>query len=103
MVSEESNLALKNLGARLKSVRLDRNESQARFAARMGVSVPTFRNMEKGDPAVRIGLWVEALWILDRLEDLKSVLEKRESLFDQYDKRKAVKERQRASGKRTQI
>jgi len=59
--------------------------------------------MEKGDPAVRIGLWVEALWILDRLEDLKSVLKKRESLFDQFDKRKAVKERQRASGKRKQI
>jgi len=103
MVSEKSILALKNLGARLKSVRLDRNESQARFAARMGVSVPTFRNMEKGDPAVRIGLWVEALWILDRLEDLKSLLKKRESLFDQFDKINTVKERQRASGKSKKI
>ncbi len=103
MLSEESDLALNNLGARLKSVRLDRNESQARFAARMGVSVPTLRNMEKGDPAVRIGLWVDALWILDHLEDLKSVLKTRGSLFDQFDKRKAVKERQRASGKRKQV
>ena len=103
MVSEESNLALKNLGARFKSARLDRNESQARFAARIGVSVPTLRNMEKGDPAVGIGLWVEALWILDHLKDLESVLKKRESLFDQFDKRRAVKERRRASGKRKQI
>ena len=100
MLSEESDLALNNLGARFKIVRLDRNETQARFAARMGISVPTFRNMEKGDPAVRIGLWVEALWILDHLEDLKSVLKKRESLFDQFDKNKGIKTRQRASGKR---
>ena len=49
-------MALTKLGERLKSVRLDRNETQDRFAARMGVSVPTLRNMEKGDPAVRI--WV---------------------------------------------
>ena len=103
MVSEESDLALKSLGARFKSARLDRNESQARFAARMGVSIPTLRNMEKGDPAVRIGLWVEALWILDHLKDLKSVLKIREPLFDQFDKSKAVKVRQRASGKRKQI
>jgi len=59
--------------------------------------------MKKGDPAVRIGPWVEALWILDRLEDLKSALKKRESLFDQFDKRKTAKERQRTSGKRKQI
>ena len=100
MLSEESDLALNNLGARLKIVRLDRNETQARFAARMGISVPTLRNMEKGAPAVRIGLWVEALWILDHLGDLKSILKKRESLFDQFDKKEGVKMRRRASGKR---
>ncbi|MBW2708935.1 MAG: helix-turn-helix transcriptional regulator [Deltaproteobacteria bacterium] len=103
MLSEESDLVLNNLGARLKSARLDRNESQARFAARLGISIPTLRNMEKGDPAVRIGLWVEALWILDHLGDLKSVLKKQESLFDQFDKEKTVKMRRRASGKRNQI
>ena len=103
MLSDESDLALSNLGARLKSVRLDRNETQARFAARLGTSIPTLRNMEKGDPAVRIGLWVEALWILDHLEDLKSVLKKRESLFDQFDKKRGVKIRRRASRKRKQI
>ena len=103
MLSEESHLALNNLGERLKSARLDRNESQARFAARMGISIPTLRNMEKGDPAVRIGLWVEALWILDHLGDLKSILKKRESLFDQFDKKEGVRMRRRASGKRKQI
>jgi len=56
--------------------------------------------MEKGAPAVRIGLWVEALWILDHLGDLKSILKKRESLFDQFDKKEGVKMRRRASGKR---
>jgi len=103
MLTEESDMALKNLGGRLKSVRLGRNESQARFAARMGISVPTLRNMENGDPGVRIGLWVEALWILDHLEDLEGVLKRRESLFDQFDKGKAGKNRLRASGKREKI
>ena len=55
----------------------------ALFAARIGVSVPTLRDMERGAPTVQIGSWANALWALDRLEDLAGVLAQRESLLDQ--------------------
>ncbi len=100
MISEKSHFALKELGSRLRSARLERNETQVRFASRLGISVPTLRKMEDGDGGVGIGLWVEALWLLDRLKDLEVVLKKRESLFDQFEREKAQKQRQRASSKR---
>jgi len=42
---------LQALGTRLREERLRRNETQALFAARVGVSVPTLRKMEAGDPS----------------------------------------------------
>jgi len=39
---------LKELGARLRRQRLKRNESQAVFASRIGVSIPTLHKMESG-------------------------------------------------------
>lgn len=52
------------------------------FAARIGVSVPTLRSMERGAPTVHIGAWTNALWALDRLDDVAAVLAPRESLLD---------------------
>ena len=81
---------------RLKTIRLDRGETQKRFAARLGVSVPTLRAMEQGDPGVRIGLWVEALWLLDRLDDLDCLLAVKNDLFEQRDMERKRQARQRA-------
>ena len=53
------------------------------FAARIGVSVPTLRDMERGAPTVQVGTWVNALWALDRLGDLDAVFAQRASLLDQ--------------------
>ncbi len=61
---------LKKLGERLKDSRLERNDSQKEFSCRIGVSIPTLYKMEQGDPSISIGLWVRALSILARLEDL---------------------------------
>ena len=96
MVSVEYDKKLQALGMRLKDARLEKNESQERFAARLGISVPTLRKMEKGDPSCSIGLWVEALYILDRPEDLDALLEKKLSLFDRRDD-VILQNRQRAS------
>ena len=74
--------SLEHLGARLRTLRIARNESMAVFAARIGVSVPTLRSMERGAPTVHIGAWANALWALDRLDDLAAVLATRESLLD---------------------
>ena len=66
--------ALAALGTRLRLARRARGESMARFAERIGVSTPTLRAAEQGLPTVGIGVWIAALWELDRLDDLSSVL-----------------------------
>ena len=74
--------ALIDLGGRLRAARIAGNQTMAVFAARLGVSVPTLRDMERGAPTVQIGTWINALWALDRLEELASVLADRASLLD---------------------
>ncbi len=95
MLSTEPKNELRALGQRLKALRIARNDRQSDFAYRLGVSVPTLRKLENGDPTVAIGTWIEALWILDRLDDLKNVLVKSESLFDQWAQQKKNNRRQR--------
>lgn len=87
------------LGSRLRQERLIRNESQRVFASRIGTTIPTLLKMEKGDPTVQFGLWVNALDILDRLSDLGHVLEPQEDLFAKYDRLHSPK-RKRASRKK---
>jgi transcriptional regulator with XRE-family HTH domain len=77
---------LQALGARLRDERLKRNETQAKFAARLGISVPTLAKMESGHPGAMIGHWVKALIILDHIEDVDKILAGSEDLFAKYDK-----------------
>lgn len=78
----ESSVTLTALGRRLRAARIARNQTMAVFAARIGVSVPTLRAMERGAPTVQVGAWANALWAFDRLEDLAGVLAERASLLD---------------------
>ena len=87
---------LQNLGSRLRAERLRRNETQALFAARIGVSVPTLRKMESGDPTVMVGYWSTALEVLDRAGDLDAIIAEPEDLFAKYEQLKAPS-RRRAS------
>ena len=87
---------LQNLGSRLRAERLRRDETQALFAARIGVSVPTLRKMESGDPTVMVGYWSTALEVLDRAADLDAILAEPEDLFAKYEQMKAPS-RRRAS------
>jgi transcriptional regulator with XRE-family HTH domain len=96
MVSDNPSDPLTQLGSRLRAERLSRNEPQARFAARLGVSVPTLRRMEQGDPTAQIGHWLTALMLLDRLNEFEALLAPRHSLFDVAS---APKTRQRARRK----
>lgn len=82
MFSESLSTLLQLLGARLRAERLARNESQTRFAARLGVSVPTLRRMEQGDATAQIGHWLTALTLLGRIGDAETLLAPRYSLFD---------------------
>lgn len=89
---------LRELGARLRSERIKRQDTQAMFAARIGVSVPTLRKMESGDATVQIGNWAAALSILDRLDGIDVLLSAQEDLFAKFEQlhapqRKRVRKR----------
>lgn len=88
MVSIESNQALVKLGERLRALRVQRNETQALFAARISVSVPTLRDMEQGKPTVQIGAWVNAIWALDRLAELEQIMAARANIFDRVEEQR---------------
>ena len=77
-----SSVALTALGRRLRAARIARNQTMAVFAARIGISIPTLRDMERGAPTVQVGTWANALWAFDRLEDLAGVRAERASLLD---------------------
>lgn len=93
---KEQQRYLSELGTRLKTQRLARNDSMAVFAQRLGVSAGTLRAMEHGIPTVQIGAWVKALWVLDHLDDLGAVLAQKESLLEQA-RAPRTRSRQRAS------
>lgn len=82
MLSDNLHTQLTRMGARLRAERLARNEPQARFAARLGISVPTLRRLEQGDASAQIGHWLAALEVLGRLPDAEALLAPRYSLFD---------------------
>ena len=56
--------ALETLGSHLAVARMRRKESLAKRAQRIGVSVPTLGRMEAGDPAVSMGVYATALWLM---------------------------------------
>ena len=80
---KEQRQYLSELGIRLKTLRLVRNDTMAVFAQRLGVSSGTLRAMEHGTATVQIGAWVKALWVLDCLDDLNGVLAQKVSLLEQ--------------------
>lgn len=65
--------ALASLGEDLAIARARRRESQRVWAKRLGVSVPTLIRLEKGDPGVRVGILVTALWMIGRADALGSL------------------------------
>ncbi|MDR5776981.1 MULTISPECIES: helix-turn-helix transcriptional regulator [unclassified Caballeronia] len=65
--------ALIILGEHLRVARKRRHDSQAAFAERMQVSVPTLQKMEKGDPTVSMGVYASALWLIGRVQFLGTI------------------------------
>lgn len=65
--------ALPELGKAIRVARIRRRQSAQDFASRLGVTLPTLRKLERGDPGVAVATFVSALWLiglLDRLRDL---------------------------------
>ncbi|VAX05256.1 hypothetical protein MNBD_GAMMA26-674 [hydrothermal vent metagenome] len=76
---------LRRLGRGLKQLRLERNDSQAVFAERLGVSRLTCIKMEQGHPAVAIKHWINASILLGQEQAWESLFHKETSLFEQFD------------------
>ena len=65
--------AIQALGENISVARRRRRQTQADVAARMMVSLPTVRRMEKGDPSVSIAIYYTALWALGLLKDVRGI------------------------------
>lgn len=61
---------LQTLGQRLKDARLRRRFSMETVCARADLSRPTLYKIEKGDPSVAFGHYVQVLRVLGLLDDL---------------------------------
>lgn len=72
--------ALRSLGGDLALARKRRKESLKNWATRMNVSVPTLMRMERGDPAVGMGVYATALWLMGRHGALGQVADPKEDV-----------------------
>lgn len=68
---KEVTFTLAEIGERIRELRIARGESQELFASRIGVSRPTVKAIEKGEPTVQVGHWMAACWALNRLGDMR--------------------------------
>lgn len=62
--------SLQELGENLSIARKRRRESLKVWAQRIGVSEPTLKRMENGDPTVSMGVYSTALWLIGRHQAL---------------------------------
>ena len=90
-LTDTENQRLNALGARLRRRRVLANEPQYRAAARIGVSVPTYRKLEQGDPSAPVGLWVRAIRLYGNIGEIDALF--LESLFDVDMKRQRARPR----------
>lgn len=67
-----------SLGQYLRNHRINRNDRQIDFAARIGVGLSTYRAMEAGDPRVSLEAWLKVASLLGRDGELLSVFEPRD-------------------------
>ncbi|MCP3944744.1 MAG: helix-turn-helix domain-containing protein [Desulfobacteraceae bacterium] len=93
-------MSLINLGQRLKTARLERDDPQKEFAFRIGVSIPTLHNMEQGSPKVSIGFWIKALSIIGKLDELNGLIAPQQSLAERFTTFQKIQGRQRVRKKK---
>lgn len=90
--------ALRKLGADLATARKRRKQPLRAWAARLDVSVPTLMRMEKGDPAVSMGVYATALWMMGRHDALADVADPKEDRAALENEVSAAAQRGRRAG-----
>ena len=66
--------AMRMLGNRIRQERLRRNRSQQDLSAKVGVTLPTYRKIEKGDGSVEFRHVVKALAVLGYQDALGEII-----------------------------
>lgn len=66
--------AVRTLGTRIRQERLRRNWSQQDLSAQVGVTLPTYRKIEKGDGSVEFRHVVKALAVLGYQDALGEII-----------------------------
>jgi len=72
--SEREVRLMRRLGHELRRQRLASAARQCDLARRMGISVPTYRRMEKGQGSVPIAYWVRVATIMGHISGLETLL-----------------------------
>jgi transcriptional regulator with XRE-family HTH domain len=65
--------SLRRLGADLKTARLRRNLTLADVAQKIGTSIRTIADAEKGKPSTSIAVYAAILWTVELLDQLEEV------------------------------
>lgn len=65
--------SLKRLGNDLRTARLRRNLTLAAVAEKIGTSIKTVQDAEKGKPSTGVAVYVALLWATDLLQQLDEV------------------------------
>jgi DNA-binding XRE family transcriptional regulator len=79
---KEVSATLAEIGGQIREVRIRRGESQELFASRIGVSRPTVKAIEKGEPTVQVGHWMAACWAVNRLGEMRESFKDAVPLLD---------------------
>ncbi len=61
---------LQTLGENIKLARLRRKLTMNQVSERAGISRPTLSSLEKGNPAVSLGIVLQVLWVLGLERDI---------------------------------
>ncbi|QXZ08465.1 helix-turn-helix transcriptional regulator [Comamonas sp. Y33R10-2] len=70
---------IEQLAQSIVAQRKSRGETQAQWAAKLGISQPTMARIERGDPAVAMATYVSCLWQLNPALDLSQLLLNKEN------------------------
>ncbi|HEX8666419.1 MAG TPA: helix-turn-helix transcriptional regulator [Beijerinckiaceae bacterium] len=62
------------IGEGLRAARLRRRLPASDLAERIGVSLPTLRKLERGDPTVSLGVFAAAAWVLGLLVPVREAV-----------------------------
>ena len=65
---------IEQLAQSIVAQRKSRGETQAQWAANLGISQPTMARVERGDPAVTMATYISCLWQLNPALDLTQLL-----------------------------